>query len=222
MIDTTPLNDQIVRAIKEEILNGQLEPGQKISIGELAQRWNVSTTPVRDAIRSLESAGFVHVSPRKSITIAQMDIKAFKDVFDLRIALECLAVEQSMDRIPQVKIEKTLDETLTALDRYNETGKMTYLKDVDYLLHDLVISYCDNNKLVNVMDELHDLIEWTRSLVGRQPKSYSTAVYEHIEVLKAFKERDVESAVRAMRIHLKNSFERTCQSWNELSKSKTK
>lgn len=215
MIETTPLNEQIAHELKGEILNGVLEPGQKISIEDLAQRWNVSTTPVRDAIRSLEASGFVKVSPRKSVFVGSMDFKAFKDVFDLRIVLECLAVEQSVERIPQTKIEKTLDTCEAALEEYKKNADLNILKHVDNLVHDLVISYSDNQKLIQIMDELHDLIDWARSMVGRQPKSYDAAIYEHIQVLKALKKKDTQAAILAMRTHLKNSFERTRQGWND-------
>lgn len=219
MIETTSLNDQIANEIKKEILDGHLESGQKISIGDLAKKWNVSTTPVRDAIRSLESAGFLVISPRKSITIAKMDLKSFKDIFDLRIALECLAVETSLDRMPQSIIDSTFQESQSAYAKYKETGELSHLKNIDNLVHDLALHYCDNKKLGEMMEELRDLIDWSRTMVVRQPKSYEPAALEHLEIIKAFHLRNTELAVQAMRVHLKNSFERTRANWNETTNS---
>jgi DNA-binding GntR family transcriptional regulator len=146
-----------------------------------------------------------------------MDLKAFKDVFDLRIALECLAVEQSIPRIPQNEINKALDVTHAALEDYNRTGDLEHLKMVDYLVHELVIRYCDNPKLIEIMEELRDLVDWARSMVVRQSRSYDAAIYEHLQVLEALKIKDASGAVSAMRTHLRNSFERTSHYWNELS-----
>jgi DNA-binding GntR family transcriptional regulator len=215
MIDTTPLNEQIVRQLKSDIIAGRLSPGQRLSIDDLAQRWKVSTTPVRDAIRSLESSGFVVVSPRKSIVIATLDLKAFKDVFDLRIALECLAIELAIPKIPEHEIDECLFGSRQALIDYEKTGQLEYLGKVDDDVHNLVLKYCDNQKLVAMMDDLHDLIVWTRGIVIQQPKSFDEAAREHIQIFENMKKRDQQGAVAAMRSHLLNSYERTRLYWDE-------
>lgn len=214
MIDPTPLSQQILSELKEEIISGRLRPNQKISIEELAQNWKVSTTPVRDAIRNLDAAGFVVISPRKSITVADLDLKAFKDVFDLRIALECCAVELAINSIPTEVIENALHEFHFAYDEYKTTGNLEYLEKVDNYVHQIILDYCDNKKLVGMMDQLHDLISWARGIVINQPKSYVDAADEHILILEHLKSRQVELAVQAVRTHLKNSFERTQAYWN--------
>lgn len=219
MIETTPLNDQIAHELKEEILCGRLQPGQKISIEELAQKWKVSTTPVRDAVRSLEAAGFVIVSPRKSIIVANLDLKAFKDVFDLRIALECCAVELSINSIPIEVIENALLEIQTALDEYNKSGNLEHLRKVDNDVHEITLAYCDNKKLVAMMDGLHDLINWARGIVIRQPRSYDEAAREHIQFLHDMQSRQTQLAVQTMRTHLMNSYERTRAYWNNVTES---
>lgn len=214
MIDTTPVNEQITKELKEEILTGRLRPGQKLSIEELANKWKVSSTPVRDAIHSLEASGFVHIYPRKSVVVATLDFKAFKDVFDLRIALECLAVELSIHRVPENILDDALATTQNALQAYIETSRVEHITNVDNIVHMIVLDYCDNYKLVSMMNDLHDLITWARSIVIQQPKAYDEAIYEHINILEHMKNRDVQAAVTAMRCHLANSYERSRSYWN--------
>lgn len=217
MIDPTPLSEQIAHELKEEILSGDLQPDQKISIEELAKKWGVSTTPVRDAVRNLEGAGLVVVSPRKSITVANLNMKAFKDVFMLRIALECCAVELAIDRIPTEIIDDALQELQTAVDNFNKTQDYEHLKKIDNDVHQIVLEYCDNKKLVSMMDNLQDLIVWARGIVIRQPKSYDEAVDEHLQIIQHLKSRETQLAVEAMRSHLTNSYERTLKYWNNTS-----
>lgn len=213
MIDTTPLNEQIMRELKSEILTGKLKPGQKLMIEELSKRWNVSSTPIRDAIRSLEASGFVIIAPRKSIVVSKLDQKAFKNVFDLRIALECLAVELSIKSIPDDVIDEGIKVTKGARDKYQKTGNLELLQNVDNIIHLLVLEYCDNEKLVSMMDDLHDLITWARSIVVRQIKSYEEAAHEHVYFLECLKSRNTQMAVLAMRTHLTNSCQRTLSNW---------
>jgi DNA-binding GntR family transcriptional regulator len=215
MINRNPLSQQIMTELKEEIISGRLRPNQKISIEELAQRWKVSTTPVRDAVHNLELAGFVVVSPRKSITVANLDLKAFKDVFDLRIALECCAVELAILRIPDRVLEGALESFRCANEDYRTTGSLARLEQVDNLVHQIILDYCDNEKLVSTMDQLHDLVSWARRIVINQPKSYGEAAGEHIRILECLQSRQVQLAVQAMRSHLANSFERTVANWTD-------
>jgi DNA-binding GntR family transcriptional regulator len=215
MIDATPLSQQILSELKEEIISGRLRPNQRISIEELAQRWKVSTTPVRDAVHNLELAGFVVVAPRKSIMVANLDLKAFKDIFDLRIALECCAVELAILRISDRVLEDALESFHSANEDYRTTGSLARLEQVDNLVHQIILDYCDNPKLVSTMDQLHDQVTWARRIVINQPKSYGEAAGEHIRILECLKSRQVQLAVQAMRSHLANSFERTVANWTD-------
>ena len=214
MLEVTPLNSQIVQVLKEEILSGSLQPNQKISIEELAHRFGVSSTPVRDALRTLETTGFVIVSPRKSITVASLDEKAIKDVFDLRTALECCAVELSIDNIPPKIVEKTLQANYTALEKYNASENPEYLRKLEDI-HDIILEYCNNHKLISIMDDLRSLIMWARGTPIGQPKSYPESVIEHIKILEHIKSKERELAVQAMRSHLIASCERTLGFWKE-------
>lgn len=215
MIELSPLNSQLFHVMKEEILSGSLQPNQKITIEELAQRFGVSTTPVRDAVRRLEAAGFVIVSPRKSITVASLDEKAIKDVFNLRIALECCAVELSIDRIPSKVIDYALHANQTALDKYNNSETSADLDKLELDVHQIVLKYCDNNKLVAIMDDLRGLIIWARGIPVGKPKFSAQAVREHIQILKHLKSKEAQPAVQAMRSHLAQSCERTLGYWKE-------
>jgi len=223
MIDLKPLNSQLFYAIREDILSGTLQPNQKVSIEELAQRFGVSTTPVRDAIRRLESSGFLIVSPRKSVTIACLDEKAIKDVFDMRIALESLALELSIDCIPTKIIENALQANQQALDDYLNTGNVKYLEKLDYdqkyefNIHQLLLRYCNNKKLVAVMEDIRGLIEWARGSPIGHPRSYDVAVREHMEIFIHLKTKDRMKAVEALRTHLMNSCKRTLKYWQEKS-----
>jgi len=215
MINSTPLNEQIATELKKEITLGKFKPGQRIDIEQLANRWNVSTTPIRDALKSLEKAGFVVFEPRKSVMVASFDLKTFTDQFELRRAYECLAVELSIYRIPEKEIADTSIKIKSALAEFKETQENEVLDKVDNLVHKMVLDYCDNELLVEKMKDLTSLISWARRVVIQKPKNYEEAAIEHIQIIEQLKERNMEGAVSAMRQHLINSYERSRACWVE-------
>jgi DNA-binding GntR family transcriptional regulator len=210
MIDTTSLSRQVENTLRDEILAGKLRPGQRIGIDELAARWGVSSTPVRDAVKRLEQAGFIEINPRRGINIAQLDCRTFKHVFDLRIALECLAVESATERIPAAEIEEAIAAYRDAEAHFRATGDRTLLAKHDDRVHDLIVRYCDNPKLIEIVNDLHDLIAWARkTIVTRQPSTYERAAPEHLAILAALRERNAEAAQAALRSHLKRALNET-------------
>jgi DNA-binding GntR family transcriptional regulator len=210
MIDTTSLSRQVENTLRDEILAGKLRPGQRIGIDELAARWGVSSTPVRDAVKRLEQAGFIEISPRRGVNIAQLDCRTFKHVFDLRIALECLAVESATERIPATEIEEAIAFYREAEAHFRATGDRTLLAKHDDRVHDLIVRHCDNPKLIEIVNDLHDLIAWARkTIVTRQPSTYERAVPEHLAILAGLRERNAEAAQAALRSHLKRALNET-------------
>jgi DNA-binding GntR family transcriptional regulator len=213
VIDISLLNTQVERVLKDEIMSGALTPGQKVDVDELAKRWSVSTTPIRDAIRRLEVAGFVNVIPRRGVYVSIPDLQQFKNVFDLRIALECLAIRSAAAILPSAELDQVIAQCQDALETQRATGDRAALIRTDQLVHDLFLRHCGNSKLVEIMDGLSDLIKWARTIITQDPATYDLAGEEHLTILSAFKRDGSEAAEAAMRTHLENSYERTRAHW---------
>lgn len=217
MIDKATLGEQVEDALRKEILSGHLEPGQKIDLNEYATTWGVSSTPMRDAVSRLEQIGFVTVLPRRGVYVASIDQTTFKETFELRIALECMAVELSTPVIPTEEIEHVLQEYRDAERYFQGTGSRSRLIEVDYLVHQTVLHYCGNTRIIQIMHGLQDLINWARkTIVAHLPAAYEVTFPEHIEIVEAILARDVDRAVNAMRRHLENSYERTRSYWEQI------
>jgi DNA-binding GntR family transcriptional regulator len=209
MLDVVSLSGQIENLLREQILGGELIQGQKISIDEISARLGVSSTPVRDAIRRLEKVGFLKVSPRRGVYVAEFDQKDFKNIFDLRIALECLAIESAAECIPTAELDLSTKAYQDAYALFAATGDRSLLVQHDPLIHDVIVTYCDNNRLKDLVRDLHSLLDWARRNVSlRRPETYEMAYPEHIQILEALQERNADKAQLALRTHLKNSFKR--------------
>jgi DNA-binding GntR family transcriptional regulator len=214
VLDKTPLGTQIEDALKQEILSGNLLPGQRIDLDQYASSWGVSSTPIRDALTRLEKIGFVKVAPRRGVYVSKIDQHTFKETFDVRIALECMATELATSLIPDTEVEQVRSGYLIAEKNLNERGDRSLLIETDYQVHEMVLKNCGNQRLIQIMQDLRDMIDWARStIISHSPKSYELALPEHLAIVESIRARDVDRAVKAMRNHLRNSYERTRSYW---------
>ncbi|RME63935.1 MAG: GntR family transcriptional regulator [Caldilineae bacterium] len=212
-IQTASLSQQIEEALKSEILAGRYKPGERIPLEELADKWGVSITPVRDAVKRLEKIGFVTVVPRRGVYASTVDWRTFENVFELRIALECLAIRKASQLIPDDVIERVLADYEESARRLAE-GDSEHLVQFDHSLHDLIIQYCDNEKLIEIMRNLHDLNFLARkTLLLIRPDSYEQALPEHLAIMRVLRAHDADAAEQAMRRHLTNVLERARATW---------
>ena len=209
MFERSSLGEQVAEALKDEILSGRLVPKQRIDINKYASNWNVSSTPMRDAVKRLEAAGLVEVSPRRGVFVSEIDWQELREIFELRIALECLAIRSATARMPAAEAERALRLYRSAEEAPDEQDRERILGDIDSLIHDLAVEYCGNRRLIQLIANLRALINWSRStLISHLERPYAEALPEHIEIAEALCARDGERAAAAMRTHLENSYDR--------------
>ncbi len=101
-----PLREVVFRALRDAIVHGEFEPGERLLEVTLANKLGVSRTPVREAIRMLELEGLVVVVPRRGVEVAKITEKDLCDALEIRMALEELAVGLACDRITEEGREK--------------------------------------------------------------------------------------------------------------------
>src|SRR5579859_1576478 len=104
--------DKAYRHIRQRILSGAYAPGQALQTNTLSDEIGVSRTPVRDALRQLETEGLVSIRPRLGAQVRSMDFKQFRDICGLRLALEVYAAGLAAHR----RTEEELIEIKSALD----------------------------------------------------------------------------------------------------------
>jgi DNA-binding GntR family transcriptional regulator len=209
------LSEQVENALKKEITSGRMHPGQQVSASYLGSDWKISSTSFRNAVRALERQGFVTVAPRKGIYVAAMDAEAIIEVFDLRIALECMAVERATPLVPPDEASRVLKTYMKA--RACNAGKVR-LEKADRLVHDLAYVHCGNRRLQKALASHKELIQWAQSTIIReQPDAYRIALPEHIQIMNAICAREDEAASSAMRTHLECSRARFCAQFDKFN-----
>ncbi len=199
-----PLRDVVSETIREAIINGVLNPGERLMEIQLAEEMGVSRTPVREAIRKLELEGFVVMVPRRGTYVADLSIKDINEVFELRTALDVLAAGLAAERITDDELEE-LERLLVHIGEYIDDENREKIIEADSHFHDLLYKASRNDRLVGIINNLREQITRFRSTSINYPGRLKTTWAEHRMLLEAIAQRDGKLARKIAREHMENA-----------------
>lgn len=198
-----PLRDVVFNTLREAILKGELQPGERLMELQLAAKLGVSRTPIREAIRMLEQEGLAVTMPRKGAEVARMTLKDMEDVLEVRDALDELAARVACTKITEEQLS-TLKAVKLEFEKSLESGEVRKIAEADVKFHDVIYEATDNTKLVNLLNNLREQIYRYRVEYLKSPENYPTLVAEHEAIVAAIEERDTEKVTAAMHTHVAN------------------
>lgn len=203
LIFSVSFSEQVFNFVKESILKGVYKPGQKLNEIELSQTLGVSRSPIREALQRLDNEGLVKLQPRKGAVVHCPSTREIEELFELREALEGMAVRLAAARGEEGEIRSLtdfLEETKRAIakDMYS-----FYPWDLDF--HFQMARCARNGKLEESIKKLNSQLTLARYLSGREMGRASEALMEHMQIVEAVKERDARKAKKRMITHLNNS-----------------
>lgn len=192
------------KALHRALLTGDLKPGEIYKEKDLAQMLNISRTPVREALLELAGKGLVTFLPRKGIQVTQFDLQDLNEIFELRKALELMAIEKVAGKITQDQlqgIESVLREQSSCADASDFMGFLTHDREFHTLLSELT----DNRRLVANLETIRDLIQFMGAHALSAHGRLQEVIAEHQRVLTALASQDPEEARNTMAHHLEMS-----------------
>lgn len=202
------LKDEAHQRIKTLILSDRLDGGDMLDIDWLASELGISRTPIREALLMLEQEGLVETLPYRGTFVADVSKKDVEEIYQVREVLEPLAVRLATPVIPDEEL-KEMQSLFASVGNDVERGDFEHYFQSDTQFHDLIMRYCGNEVLQQVLETLTDRIHRVRVF------SRNLAVYhmeqsfgEHCLILDAIMERDVTKAERLMTRHIKNAGKR--------------
>ena len=192
------LREKILETIREAILKGQLKPGEKVAEPELAERFGISRTPIREAFRQLESEGYLTVIPRKGAVVTSLSERAVEEFYAIKSILEGYAARMATENLSDKDVEKleTINERLSQLAR--EGDVKTFFK-VHNEFHELFIKAAENEKLMELINQMMLKFNRLRLASLSLPGRMETSVQEHRKIIAAFKEKNGELADNLVR-----------------------
>lgn len=199
---------QVEEAVRSDIINGTLEPGQRLRASDLTQRYGVSATPLREALQRLAAHNLVELGPRLGTTVAPISEPELRDIYWLRELLETIALERSI-RLGDQAWEQQITEAYLALERAvadTATPRRLEAWSVAHRsFHDALMRVCGSPWLLRFVSVLSDHSERYRTLSRR--RGTRDPIQEHRSIYVAAVRRDAEGAQAALRSHLTGTVE---------------
>jgi DNA-binding GntR family transcriptional regulator len=195
------LAEEISRRLEDEINGGQLLPGDPLDERELAARFGVSRTPVREAISQLAAQGLVTAAPRQGVYVARMSIQELLAMFELLAELEGICAKFCARRITEsqrTKLKAVHQKSLKHVETENAKGYSQ--SNVDF--HELLYASCHNAFLAQQLRTIRRRTEMYRQNSFLQPGRMRVSCEDHQRVLDAILRGDPEAAQRHMIEHI--------------------
>jgi DNA-binding GntR family transcriptional regulator len=190
------LKDSVYHRLREQIVSGELPPGYVLREAELAARFGVSKTPLREAFVRLEKDGFVTIPPYRSAVVAGYSQQDLRETYEVRELLEGQCAREAAVNIATedlAALNRVIRDSEQAL-KSGETERLTALIDeFDTLLY----AQCKNSKITAMLDNIRDHV--TRIAI---PGRLESSVAEHRGIYEAIVSRDGPRAENLMRQHI--------------------
>ncbi len=198
-----PLRDIVFNTLRQAILKGEMEPGERLMEVSLAQKLGVSRTPVREAIRKLELEGLVTMIPRRGAEVARISEKNLRDVLEVRRGLEELAVELACARITDNQIME-LKKSNVDFENSLTSNDVTVIAEADERFHEIIYKATGNERLVQVINNIKEQMYRYRLEYIKESSKRPSLVLEHKAIVNAIERRNLDDAKRQMREHIEN------------------
>ncbi|BBB90307.1 MAG TPA: GntR family transcriptional regulator [Methylomusa anaerophila] len=199
-----PLREVVAETLREAIISGILQPGERLMEIQMAEDLGVSRTPVREAIRKLELEGFVVMIPRRGTYVAGLSIKDINEVFEIRTALDVLAAGLAVERITEEELEE-MERLLVRISDCIEQGDLDKIVEIDSQFHDVLYKASRNDRLVGIISNLREQFTRFRSISINYPGRIQQTLEEHRRLVEAIASRNMDSAQQIAREHMENS-----------------
>jgi DNA-binding GntR family transcriptional regulator len=194
--------EQVYRRVREAILEGEIAPGTVMSQVALADDLGVSRTPLREALRMLQSEGLVDAQANRRVTVKPISAADLEELVVMRVTLETEALRLSVDRLAPEEIA-ALEGRLAEMAHFADAKDYARWQTPHSQFHRGLTAPA-GERMNALLAQMSDHVErYRRVHITRSPKAWQTA--GHREILDAVKKRDREGAAKLMAEHLSNT-----------------
>jgi len=203
---------RIVESILGDVFRGRMQAGEHLVTQELAERFGVSHTPIREALISLAGIGLIDLLPNRGAVVRQVTAREVREICQVRKALECEAARLACGRIDVGELHSLAAELrrLLALPNRNGPRFIAEAREVDSRLHDLIAESSGNVFLANEIGRLKILFRSFRDITWQRDEEHSdfhrfeVESCEHLNIVEALIDGKPKEAARAMAKHIRS------------------
>ena len=205
--NTRLLSTDLAEKLRLDILTERLRPDEKLTEQVICNKYEVSRTPVREALKNLETEGLIEMIPNRGSFVVGLSKDDIHDLFVLRKQNEMQAVIWAIDRRTQEEME-AIEESLDFMRFYTERGDTKRMRSINAGFHKLISSASHNRILIENLSRIQDYIRYSSRVLPYLEKDLGLLLKEHKAIYAAFKSSDPEAGSLAMKKHIENSMRR--------------
>jgi DNA-binding GntR family transcriptional regulator len=203
------LGGSVYDRLKSDVSSWVFKPGQRLPEGSVAERYGVSRTPVREALRRLEQEGLVVYVPQHGYSARNLNLRDLNELYQVRVLLEewatGLAAEAARNRAEGTIELEELRATWEERVRETPTPGDPDLIYADEAFHETIARVCGNRYLLSLLRSINERIRIIRNFDFRSQGRIAATYEEHVRVIRHVTEGEIEEAERTMREHIQNS-----------------
>lgn len=212
MLNKSTLSEQIYQILRADILSQKISPGEKLTLKNLKEQFEVSSTPIREALTRLTEDGLVNYYSNVGVRVISLNERDLIELYQFMGDLDRLAILYSADYPEPEIIYRELDTVLAHTNIIEEKG--TLLPDdipqwIEYSdrFHLLFYDYCNNTRLTHAAEKLRSQLTIFSSLYETETGPQKKINQMHTEIYHAYREGDCHKAGDLMKIHLEDSLQ---------------
>ncbi len=207
--NNAPISTNLLTKLQRDILTGKLKQGQKLTEQELCREYEVSRTPIREALRQLEADGLVENILNRGSFVIGLSQQDYEDLFEMRKAYEIQAVKWAIERITREEMEE-LEETFEFMEFYTARNDIEKMLIINMGFHEVIYKASHNRILRKQLSSYQNYLKYMGMDSVYGENYLINVLEEHRAIFKAFKDNDPKEGVIAMEIHINRAKERRC------------
>jgi DNA-binding GntR family transcriptional regulator len=203
VVERKTLHGQLASHLRDMIMEAVFKPGEKIQEQDLCDRFGVSRTPIREALRVLAAEGLLTLTPNRGARIASSTVEEIEELYPMIGALEGLAGELACSRITDAEINR-IEELHQRMVAHYQKGEFLASKKLNQQIHEAIFEAAGNAALTtqyrNLMIRTHSI----RYFVRKSPERWREAIDDHEKIIRALRARDGLRLGQILREHLQH------------------
>lgn len=198
------MREKVYDTLKQMIIDGIIKPGERIIETEYSNKFQISRTPIREAIRMLELEGLVESQTTGGVIVKTITKEEISEIYKIRIALESLIIEEIIKKITNQdikRLEKVLKNTKKAFEIKDIEKAFSLFTEFNQTLYEIA----SLPKVTDMINNINLYLKRFRKLSIDNPSRKEEAFEDHVQILEAIKNKELSTAISINRTHLEKS-----------------
>lgn len=196
---------QVADRLRDQIYQHELTPGDAIDEMALCERFGISRTPLREALKVLSSEGLIELIPRRGSFVRSMDIDELNELFPVMMVLEGLCAREAVEKCTTADMQQLVNMH-EKLETYVEQCNIDAYYEQNFVFHQAVQDLSGNKWLQRVIGDLRKVLRLARHMQLTIPGRLQESLKEHRRIMDAFSKQDPDMADQNMQNHLKQQW----------------